>query len=240
MKAVVLLSGGIDSTTCLAMAVAKYGADEVTALTVLYGQKHFKEINSAMQIAQHYGVNHIIKELNNVFELATDNPMLAGGAPIRHESYAEQLSKRPGTVDTYVPFRNGLLLSFATAIAYSLGASLIVYGAHADDAAGQAYPDCTPEFYMGMNNAIKYGTAGKVSLFAPLISSNKAGVVRAGLALNAPYELTWSCYEGGDLACGTCGTCIDRLAAFVANNGVDPIIYQGFNGIGKKGFCGDL
>jgi len=225
-KAVVLLSGGIDSTTCLAKAVEIYGAEDVLALTVLYGQKHFKEVNNAIAVATHYGVKHIIKELNGVFDLATDNPLLVGGKDIVHESYAAQLAKKTGTVDTYVPFRNGLLLSYATAIAYSVGATLIVYGAHADDAAGRAYPDCTTEFYSAMNAAIKYGTGGKVRLYAPLIHWNKAAVVEEGLKLGAPYELTWSCYEGGEEACGTCGTCLDRQAAFIANGRVDPIKYK--------------
>ena len=225
-KAVVLLSGGIDSSTCLAMAVKKHGADGVLALTLLYGQKHFKEINSALAMAGYYGVEHLVKELNGVFDLATDNPLLVGGTAIRHESYAEQLSKKTGTVDTYVPFRNGLLLSYATAIAYSIGAEVIYYGAHADDAAGRAYPDCTPEFYGSMNRAIMYGTADKVHLVAPLIHWNKAAIVEHGLSLSVPYDLSWSCYEGGLLACGSCGTCIDRQAAFRANGVVDPIEYQ--------------
>ena len=172
-----------------------------------------------------YHSRHVIRDLTGVFDLAGDNPLLKGGKDIIHESYAEQLRKQPGTVDTYVPFRNGLLLSYATAIAYSVDANIVVYGAHADDAAGRAYPDCTPEFYMGMHNAIRYGTAGKVSLFAPLINMNKAAVVGAGLVLNAPYELTWSCYEGEQESCGTCGTCIDRQAAFGINDVEDPIPY---------------
>lgn len=225
MKAVVLLSGGIDSTTCLAMAVANYGKDQVLALTLHYGQKHEKELTSAAAVAEHYQVKHIVRDLKGVFDLASDNPLLKGGKDIRHESYAEQLAKKPGTVDTYVPFRNGLMLSYATAIAYSVEADIIVYGAHADDAAGRAYPDCTPDFYFHMNQAIQYGTAGRVSLFAPLLHMNKAQVVHEGLMLRTPYDLTWSCYEGGEVACGTCGTCIDRQAAFAKNYTKDPIRY---------------
>lgn len=225
MKAVVLLSGGLDSTTCLAMAVAEWGANEVLALSITYGQKHIREMQSAFDVARHYGVKRLERDLKGVFDLAADNPLLQGGNAIRHESYAEQLYKKPGTVDTYVPFRNGLLLSYAAAIAFSIGATEILYGAHADDAAGRAYPDCTPEFYKSMNAAIYYGTGEKVLLIAPLINMNKAGVVKQGLALHAPYDLTWSCYEGGDVACGTCGTCIDRQAAFDANGLKDPISY---------------
>lgn len=225
MKAVVLLSGGIDSTTCLALAVDTFGADEVMALTLFYGQKHARELESAHKVADYYGVKHIVRALKGVFDLDPDNPMLAGGKAIRHESYAEQLRKKPGTVDTYVPFRNGLLLSYAAAIAFSVGADRVFYGAHADDAAGRAYPDCTPEFYEHMDKAIYYGTGDKVHLFAPLINMNKAQVVKQGIDLGAPYYLTWSCYEGSDVACGTCGTCIDRKEAFRLNGTTDPIQY---------------
>jgi 7-cyano-7-deazaguanine synthase len=127
---------------------------------------------------------------------------------------------------TYGPFRNGLFLSYATAIAYSLGADLIYYGAHADDAAGNAYPDCTPEFYEGMNEAINQGTGKKVKLYAPLLHLNKAEIVEAGIEIGAPYAMTWSCYEGRQLACGKCGTCVDRVAAFHANAATDPIPYE--------------
>jgi len=226
MKAVVLLSGGIDSSTCLAQAVSELGAEHVTALTLMYGQKHSKELICANRIAEYYKVKHIVRDLKGVFDLAGDNPLLVGGKDIIHESYASQLAKKPGTVDTYVPFRNGLLLSYATAIAYSLGAKEVIYGAHADDAAGRAYPDCTPEFYMSMNKTMQYGTGMKVRLFAPFIHMNKAEVVRRGLDLKVPYNFTWSCYEGRHLACGTCGTCIDRIAAFTTNEMFDPIPYK--------------
>ena len=129
-----------------------------------------------------------------------------------------------GTVDTYVPFRNGLFLSFAAAVAVSVGAAVIYYGAHADDAAGRAYPDCTPEFETAMNQAIYEGSGRTCRLEAPLLNWNKAGVVKEGLRLHVPYELTWSCYEGGDVPCGVCGTCRDRAAAFAANSVADPAL----------------
>ena len=100
----------------------------------------------------------------------------------------------------------------------------IYIGAHADDAAGNAYADCSEEFVTHMANAIFVGTYEKVSVKAPLVNLNKAGVVKRGLELGTPYELTWSCYEGGDKPCGTCGTCIDRAAAFAANGVEDPAL----------------
>lgn len=226
MKCVVLLSGGVDSTTCLAMAVEKYGKEHVLALTAYYGQKHAKELEAARKVAAFYGVAHQETNLSQAFALS-DCPLLQGSTQqIEHESYAEQLAEigGQGTIATYVPFRNGLFLSYAAAIAISVGASVIYYGAHADDAAGRAYPDCTPEFETAMNTAIYEGSGRTCHLEAPLLAWNKAGVVKEGLRLHVPYELTWSCYEGGDTPCGTCGTCIDRAKAFAANGVKDPAL----------------
>ena len=128
----------------------------------------------------------------------------------------------------YVPFRNGLMLSAGAALAQSLFPEEkceIWIGAHADDAAGNAYADCSVGFNNAMDQAINIGTYGLVSLRAPLNRWNKAQVVAKGLELKVPYELTWSCYDGGEKACGECGTCIDRKAAFEANGVKDPIEY---------------
>ena len=124
MKCIVLLSGGVDSTTCLAMAVERYGASEVLALTAYYGQKHAKEIQAARQVAVHYGVAHKETNLSQAFALSDSSLLQGSGKEIRHESYAEQLKEMggEGTVDTYVPFRNGLFLSYAAATAVSVGA----------------------------------------------------------------------------------------------------------------------
>lgn len=223
MQAVVLLSGGIDSTTCLAMAVNELGADNVKALCLSYGQKHDKELQSAMKVAKHCGVQLVVEEINP-FQFS-DCPLLKGRGDIQHKSYAEQLKEigGEGTVDTYVPFRNGILLSVAAAFAYSIGAKYVYYGAHADDAAGRAYPDCTPEFVTAIDAAIYEGTGHCVNVIAPLLMMNKSEVVATGLKIGAPYELTWSCYEGGEKPCGKCGTCIDRMKAFEINGIVDPI-----------------
>lgn len=227
-KAIVLLSGGIDSTTCLAMAVDTFGFENVTALSVQYGQKHSKELECAQKIAEHYKVVHIVKDLSDIFSFSDCSLLKGSDKSIEHSSYAEQLEAigGEGTVSTYVPFRNGLLLSFAAATAISIGAGVIYYGAHADDAAGRAYPDCTTEFERAMNEAIYEGSGHILKMVAPLMEMNKAKVVKTGLSLGAPYELTWSCYEGDDLPCGTCGTCIDRQAAFDANDIKDPAIQK--------------
>ncbi len=226
MKILVLLSGGLDSTTCAAMAVENVGAENVFALNAYYGQKHKREIESARRVADFYKIGYAEMDLSCVFK-DSDCPLLEASArQIKHESYARQLAEMggAGTVDTYVPFRNGLLLSAAVSYALSVGAEVIYYGAHADDAAGRAYPDCTPEFASYMSKAAFEGSGGLIRIEAPLLMMNKAQVVHTGLQLKVPYELTWSCYEGGEKPCGECGTCIDRAAAFAANGIKDPAL----------------
>ena len=127
-------------------------------------------------------------------------------------------------VSTYVPFRNGLFLSSAASIALSRDCGVIFYGAHADDAAGAAYPDCTPEFNRAIGEAIFEGSGKQLQIEAPFVRMTKAEIVKTGLELGVPYELTWSCYEGGETPCGKCGTCIDRAKAFAANGAEDPAL----------------
>ncbi|EWM52198.1 7-cyano-7-deazaguanine synthase QueC [Ruminococcus flavefaciens] len=228
MKALVLFSGGVDSTTCLGIAVKKYGADQVLALSVFYGQKHRRELEAAKNIAEYYGVQLKTLDLSLIFA-DSDCSLLEGSSEdIPRESYAEQLSKTDGApVSTYVPFRNGLFLSSAASIALSNGCEVIYYGAHSDDAAGNAYPDCSSDFNDAINQAIYLGSGKQLRVEAPFIGLTKAQVVRKGLELNVPYQLTWSCYEGSDRPCGKCGTCIDRAAAFAANGMEDPAITKG-------------
>lgn len=230
MKALVLNSGGVDSTTCVGIAVNKYGKENVVTASLYYGQKHDKELECARKVAEYYDVRHIEEDISNVMKYAKDVcTLMKGGEAIEHASYADQIAEHgEGRVATYVPFRNGLLLAIATAYADSIfpGEEVeIYYGAHADDAAGQAYADCSPEFADAMNQAINIGTYGKITVARPLINMNKATVVKTGLELGVPYDLTWSCYEGGEKQCGTCGTCIDRKAAFEANGVEDPVGY---------------
>ena len=225
MKALVLFSGGVDSTTCLALAVEKYGAENVTALSVRYGQKHEKEIEAADRIRAHYGVRWKTLDLTPVFADSDCSLLTSSGRDIPRESYADQLAESDGKpVSTYVPFRNGLFLAAAASEALSEGCGVIYYGAHSDDAAGNAYPDCSDAFNEAMAQAIFTGSGGQVTLEAPFVSMNKAAVVREGLRLGVPYELTWSCYEGGEKPCGVCGTCRDRIAAFRANGVEDPLM----------------
>ena len=227
MKALVLVSGGLDSTTCLALAVKEYGHENVVGLSIFYGQRHDKEIKAADAICEYYKVEHITLDLSTMFQFSDCTLLQHSDGEIPEESYDKQLEKTDGKpVSTYVPFRNGLFLSSAAAIALSKGCSKIYYGAHADDAAGNAYPDCSADFNNAMNTAIYEGSGKQLSIEAPFINKNKAGVVKIGMELGVPYELTWSCYEGHDKACGKCGTCIDRIAAFELNGIKDPIEYE--------------
>lgn len=231
-KALVLNSGGVDSTTCVGLAVKELGAENVITASLYYGQKHDKELQCAQKVADYYGVRHIEEDISNIMKYAGEVCSLIKGSKdeILDMSYADQIAMNgEGRVGTYVPFRNGLLLSIATAYADSLfpGEEVdVYYGAHADDAAGSAYADCSPQFADAMNEAISIGTYGKIHVKRPLINMNKAGVVKTGLEIGVPYELTWSCYHGGEKACGICGTCVDRINSFLANGVEDPIEYE--------------
>lgn len=225
MRALVLTSGGVDSTTCLAMAVDKYGCENVVALSVSYGQKHSKEIEASKKIADYYNVEHIYLNLAEIFKFSDCSLLEHSDKEIPHESYNDQIKVTDGKpVSTYVPFRNGLFLASAASIALSKNCQIIYYGAHSDDAAGSAYPDCSEAFNNAINTAIFEGSGKQLTIEAPFVSWTKKEVVKKGLELKVPYELTWSCYEGNDKPCGTCGTCIDRLAAFEANGVTDPLL----------------
>ena len=224
MKALVLLSGGVDSATCLALAVETYGAEEVLALAVWYGQKHKKELEYSKKLADYYHVKFKTLDLSIIFADSSCSLLVQNAdTEIPKESYAEQLKASEGKpVSTYVPFRNGLFLSCAASIALSHECEVIYYGAHSDDAAGNAYPDCSDAFNQAMNQAIYLGSGNQLRIEAPFVNFTKADVVKKGLELKVPYELTWSCYEGGETPCGVCGTCRDRARAFAENGIQDP------------------
>lgn len=226
MKALVLTSGGVDSTTALGLAIQKYGKENVIALSISYGQKHDKEIQAAIAVSEFYGVEQLFLDLEKIFQYSNCSLLKQSTEEIPELSYAEQLKNTHGEtpVSTYVPFRNGLFLSSAASIALSKNCSVIYYGAHSDDAAGFAYPDCSPVFNNAMNEAIWEGSGHQLQIEAPFVNLTKADVVKIGLDLEVPYELTWSCYEGGNKPCGKCGTCIDRAAAFQANHMADPAL----------------
>lgn len=220
MKVIVLLSGGIDSTTCLAIAVKKYGKENVSAVTMYYGQKLEREIEGARKIAAEYGVRHFEFDLSSIFQYS-DCSLISKERDVVHADYLSQINEG-GIISSYVPFRNGLMLSVCATLAQSLypGKQCVIYlGNHASD---YAYADCSFSFVEKMGAAINEGTYGLVSFVSPLINMDKAEVVRTGLELGAPYKYTWSCYEGGARPCGKCGSCIDRRRAFLENGVEDP------------------
>lgn len=224
MKALVLLSGGVDSSTCLAVAKEKFG-DNVMALSMYYGQKHSKELESAKAVADHYQVELLTMDLAKIFAHSNCSLLKDSDEDIPQESYDQQIKERNGeTVSTYVPFRNGLFLSTAASIALEYECDVIYYGPHADDAAGNAYPDCSVEFNQAMEQAIYIGSGKKLRLEAPFVDKTKKDIVAEGLRLGVPYELTWSCYCGTEKPCHKCGTCIDRELAFEANGVIDPLM----------------
>lgn len=235
MRSIVLTSGGLDSAVCLALAEAersksKAGSwaefqNQIIALSVDYGQKHKKEQDAAMNLAGYYGAKlqtvsidpHQFRGAGStIMDLDKPNPMT---------TYAE-LAKSEGVSPTYVPFRNGNLLSIAASYALKYECEMIWAGMHAEDARGWAYPDCTPEFIGAMANAIYIGTYHKVRLKTPLMWLNKKDIVYLGAVHNVPFHMTWSCYNGQELSCGVCPTCVSRLAAFKANGMEDPLLYQ--------------
>lgn len=221
-SAVVLLSGGLDSTTC--MAIANEEHDRLYAISFAYGQKHTAELEHAGQVARLYGADHAIVDLPKIFG-GTESVLIAENKlDMPKMSYAD-IEESYGVSPTYVPFRNANLLSMATAYALTVGASWVYAGMHGEDAHNWAYPDCTPEFLGAMAGAIYVGSYHKVRLVTPLMHMTKADVVHMGFKLEAPFELTLSCYEGTEPACGVCPTCVGRIKAFIQNGLVDPIEY---------------
>lgn len=231
-KGVVLSSGGVDSTTCLGLAVHDLGAANVVSVSMFYGQKHKKELEAARKLANYYNVQHYELDLSVVFAQSDCSLLSHSTQEVPEGDYADQIDRSAdGMVATFVPFRNGMFLSAAASLAVSLfpNEKVCIYiGAHADDAAGNAYADCSEEFIDSMNDAIYTGTYKKVTIRAPFAGYNKAQIVAQGLSpqLSVPYHLTTSCYNGREKACGRCGTCIDRVKAFRVNNATDPIDYE--------------
>jgi 7-cyano-7-deazaguanine synthase len=203
------------------MAVAEHGAQGTVAVSFEYGQKHRLEVERAAEVARSFGVTHESIELPNLF-VGSSSTLIEGGPENPAVPY-EELPE--GQSPAYVPFRNGLMLSAATARALVNDASAVYFGAHAEDGARWAYPDCTPEFIGSMASAVFVGTYFKVRLVTPLQWLTKRQVVKLGLELGAPYHLTMSCYNGLEPACGLCPTCQSRRRAFEVNGVADPIPY---------------
>lgn len=220
---VVLLSGGMDSATCLARAVAERGP--VHALTVVYGQRHAREVRSARALARHYRILH-----HAVLRLPL-GPLLDSSLTDRRRRIPSRSAGRGKIPSTYVPARNTILLAVALGYAESHHLDTIVIGANAIDYSG--YPDCRPEFLRAFERlarlATKAGVEGKLRLRvrAPLLTRTKADIVRWGERLRVPWELTWSCYAGGRTPCGTCDSCRLRARGFAEARVPDPLVRSG-------------
>lgn len=223
-KAVVLLSGGLDSTTVLAYALSQ--GYEVIPLTVGYGQRHSRELDSARSVVRHYGLRqHIVMDLDLSF--------LRGSALTSKEVEVPLHDSPEGIGDeipvTYVPARNIILLSLAAGLCETEGGDAISIGANAIDFSG--YPDCRPEFFEAYEKVLQVGTKAGVEgrpirVEAPILRMSKAEIVRLGTELKAPLHLTWSCYNGGEKACGHCDSCLLRLKGFRDNDLQDPVPYE--------------
>jgi 7-cyano-7-deazaguanine synthase len=220
VNSLVLSSGGIDSTVVLALALEK--SEVMRTISFDYGQRHRRELQAAAMVAEYYGISHNILDAP-VF--TGDSVLMDKNAEMPHMTY-EELEQSEGVSPTYVPFRNGTFLSIAAGFALQTGLDMIWCGMHAEDARGWAYPDCTPEFIGAMQNAIYVGTYHKVRMLAPLSYAVKREIVSLGSMLGVPFDLTWSCYEGEQEACGRCPTCVSRLWAFKEAGVHDPIAYQ--------------
>ncbi len=219
-SAVVLLSGGMDSCVCVAIAAHEHGADRVAAMHISYGQRtEARERESFERICDRLGVAK---------RMLIDNRSLQqiGGSALTDKNIAVPESQHIGKEIpiTYVPFRNAHFLSAAVSWAEVLGAGKIYIGAVAHDSSG--YPDCRPEYYEAFNQVIRVGTKqGGIEIATPLIALRKAEIIRRGLNLGAPLELTWSCYTDEREACGVCDSCVLRLRAFEAAGVKDPLPY---------------
>jgi 7-cyano-7-deazaguanine synthase len=214
---VVALSGGLDSTVCLADAVRAY--DAAIALSVDYGQRHTIELDRARAVSQHYAVEHIVQRL----DLSAWGASALTDASI-HVPTAAEAADGPAIPITYVPGRNLIFLSLAVALAEARGASAVSIGVNALDYSG--YPDCRPEFIESFRKtaglALRTAVEGSpVDVITPLIDLSKADIVRRGVELDAPLHLTWSCYRGGDQPCGDCDACVLRAKGFAEADVVD-------------------
>jgi len=217
MKVVVLVSGGMDSVTALHAAAHEH--EVVAGLSFDYGSKHnHREIPYAAHHCGLLGVRHEIVALDFMDRLFKSDLLRSGGEIPEGHYEAENMKQ------TVVPFRNGILLAIAAGYAESAGAEGLVIAAHSGDHA--IYPDCREEFMQPMAAAIQAGTYASIEVLRPFISERKEGIAAIGAGLGIDFAQTWSCYKGGALHCGKCGTCVERKEAFALAGLIDPTEYE--------------
>ena len=216
-RAVVLLSGGMDSCVCAALAARDCDA---AAVHVSYGQRtEDRERRAFIAICEHLGIRDRLIVRNEALRAIGGSALTDPNIPV-----PESHSIGQEVPVTYVPFRNAHFLSVAVSWAEVLGAEKVYIGAVEQDSSG--YPDCRPEYYRAFNQVVKAGTKdGRIEIVTPLIAMRKFEIVRLGLELGAPFDLTWSCYTKEDRACGVCDSCVLRLRAFQEAGTADPIPY---------------
>lgn len=216
-KAVVLVSGGMDSVTALYDAAGKF--DVVAGLSFDYGAKHNdREIPFAAVHCRKLGIRHEVVSLDFINRLFRSDLLKSGGEV--PEGHYEEATMR----QTVVPFRNGIMIAVAAGIAESAEARGLVIAAHAGDHA--IYPDCREDFMGAMGEAVRLGTYARIELIRPFIAMRKADIAKRGLSLGVDFAQTWSCYRGGELHCGRCGTCVERREAFLVAETKDPTVYE--------------
>lgn len=216
MKVVVLVSGGMDSVTALHGAAREH--EVVAGLSFDYGSKHnHRELPFASWHCRQLGVPHEIVALGFMDRLFKSDLLKSGGAIPEGHYEAENMKQ------TVVPFRNGILLSIAAGYAESAGAEGLVIAAHSGDHA--IYPDCREDFMRPMADAIRAGTYAGIEVLRPFIDLRKEGIAAIGAGLGIDFAQTWSCYKGGEMHCGKCGTCVERKEAFALAGLPDPTVY---------------
>ena len=220
-QVVVALSGGMDSAVCAALAVRDFGAGATAALHVSYGQRtEAREQGSFLAICDRLGIHRRLVFRTPFFRAIGGSALTDDGISVP-DAAPEIGTQIPVT---YVPFRNAHFLSAAVSWAEVLGAERVYIGAVQQDSSG--YPDCRPEYYQAFNEVIRRGTKeGKIRIETPVIAMRKVEIVKLGLELGAPFDLTWSCYSRDDQACGVCDSCALRLRAFAAAGVSDPVPY---------------
>lgn len=224
-KAVVILSGGLDSTVCMSVA-AKEGR-QILPLTFAYGQRHSREVEQARKVAEYYGcVRHLVVDIGFFRDIGA-SALTSGEIVVPTGRSTEEMEQEIPV--TYVPFRNAVFLSMAVSYAEAVKAEIIYIGVNAMDYSG--YPDCRPQFIQAFQQAVNMGTAAAdqgltINLETPLIHLTKAEIVKLGLVNGAPLHLTTSCYQGGARACGRCDSCLLRLKGFREAGVKDPIEYE--------------
>ena len=228
VKAVVLLSGGMDSCVAAALAIQAHGAEHVALLHAGYGQRTQNRERQAFEsIADFYHVQQRLVVQLDHFRAIGGSALTDGSIAVPEHQHVSDARGGSEIPVTYVPFRNAHFLSVAVSWAEVLGAHSIYIGAVAEDSSG--YPDCRPEYYRVFQELIRVGTRPEthIEIGTPVIALKKSEIIRKGIELGAPLHLTWSCYQSEDIPCGVCDSCLLRMRAFAEAGASDPISQRG-------------